>query len=58
MPDDEGGIPAVARRQVEGVKTFGAWLGWDDAHAALAGRLSAADVDRLAAAYAFAADPS
>lgn len=37
------------------MRTFGTWLTWDDASAALALRLTAAELDRLAAAYAFAA---
>ncbi|TDD68614.1 bifunctional (p)ppGpp synthetase/guanosine-3',5'-bis(diphosphate) 3'-pyrophosphohydrolase [Jiangella aurantiaca] len=38
------------------MKTFGTWLTWDDARAALTGRLPATDLDLLAAAYAFAAE--
>lgn len=38
------------------MRTFGDWRSWDDAHTALAGRLPAERLDRLAAAYAFAAE--
>ncbi|PSL08450.1 HD domain-containing protein [Haloactinopolyspora alba] len=38
------------------MRTFGDWMSWDDARDALAGRLSAEDVERLDAAYAFATD--
>ncbi|WP_211239521.1 HD domain-containing protein [Jiangella gansuensis] len=38
------------------LRTFGGWRSWEDARSALAGRLSAEQLDRLAAAYAFAAE--
>ena len=38
------------------MRTFGAWESWHDARAALAGRLPADELDRLSAAYAFAAE--
>lgn len=38
------------------MRTFGSWASWDDARAALAGRLPDDGLDRLAAAYAFAAE--
>lgn len=38
------------------MRTFGSWRTWDDARTALTGRLPDADLDRLAAAYAFAAE--
>ncbi len=38
------------------MRTFGTWLTWDDASSALAARLTAAELDRLADAHAFAAE--
>ncbi|WP_116952966.1 HD domain-containing protein [Jiangella endophytica] len=38
------------------MRTFDSWTTWDDARAALTGRLPGPDLDRLAAAYAFAAE--